>query len=213
MYRRKSQGGMGFRRVRDYNIALLGNQGWRLLKHPEKLVSKVFKARYYPRGTFLNAKIGSSPSYIWRSVLAAQYVIKKGVGCRVGNCDSINIELDPWLPVESDPYIHTRSESIQGQKVSSLFNITDNSWDVDVIEDIFDHRDVNIILSIPVDKGVNDSWYWRKEKLGNYSVKSAYLLLKEENHNHSTTTNSGFWRKMWNLKIGVLAQTVFPQKT
>lgn len=107
--------------MRDYNIALLGNQGRRLIKYPEILVSQVFKARYFPQGTFLTAKIGSSTSYIWRSILEAQYVIKKGIGCRVGNSESISIELVPWLPVESDPYIHTSSESIHGQKVSSLF--------------------------------------------------------------------------------------------
>ena len=72
MCKRKSNGGMGFRSLRDFNIALLGNQGWRLLKYPERLVRKIYKARYYPQGSFLNAKIGSNPSYIWRSVLESQ---------------------------------------------------------------------------------------------------------------------------------------------
>lgn len=79
--------------------------------------------------------------------------------------------------------------------------MVDNSWDVELVGDIFEHRDANIILSIPIDRGVNDSWYWRKEKLGNYSFKSAYLILEGENNELNTSSNSGFWSKIWNLKI------------
>lgn len=61
MCKRKSQGGMGFRSIHDFNIALLGKQGWRILKYPEKLVSRVFKARYYPTSSFLRAKLGHNP--------------------------------------------------------------------------------------------------------------------------------------------------------
>lgn len=84
----KADGGMGFRHLHDFNIALLGKQGWRLLTNPESLVAKVYKARYYPQGNFLSATLGGSPSFVWRSVLEAQSVIKKGVACRVGSGSS-----------------------------------------------------------------------------------------------------------------------------
>lgn len=73
----KFSGGMGFCNIRYFNLALLGKQGWRLLKFQDKLVSKVFKARYYSKGTFLTAEIGHNPSYIWRSIMATQEVIRK----------------------------------------------------------------------------------------------------------------------------------------
>lgn len=75
---KKSIGGMGFQNLRDFNVALLGNQGWRLLKYPDKLVSRVYKARYYPDATFLSAKIGVNPSFIWRSFLESQSFVKTG---------------------------------------------------------------------------------------------------------------------------------------
>lgn len=62
MSSRKTDGGMGFRRVRDFNIDLHGNQALRPLVNPEKLVFRVFKARYYPPDSFLTAKIGNNPS-------------------------------------------------------------------------------------------------------------------------------------------------------
>lgn len=49
----KFKGGIGFRNLRDFNIALLGSQVWRLVTYPDKLVSRIFKARYYPSGTIL----------------------------------------------------------------------------------------------------------------------------------------------------------------
>lgn len=54
----KTEGGMGFRHLHDFNMSVLGKQGWRLLTKPENLVAKVYKARYYPNCSFLSATLG-----------------------------------------------------------------------------------------------------------------------------------------------------------
>lgn len=75
-------------------------------------------------------------------------------------------------------------------------------WDNELIADIFEERDANLILAIPLRSDMRDSWYWKGEKLGHYSVKSAYgMLQKEKNANNNAPDNSGFWRKLWNLKV------------
>lgn len=112
----KNNGGMGFRNLRDFNIALLGNQAWRLISQPNKLVSHVFKARYYPTGSFLSATLGSSPIYIWRNVLAAQDLVKNGISCRIGNGQDIEILNTPWLPSVADQYIHSHNEAISNKR-------------------------------------------------------------------------------------------------
>jgi hypothetical protein len=61
--RAKKVGGMGFRDFQAFNMALLAKQGWRLWKHPESLVAKIMQAKYYPHGTFLDAKVGGRPSF------------------------------------------------------------------------------------------------------------------------------------------------------
>lgn len=201
MSTRKSLGGMGFRNLRDFNIALLGNQGWRLIQYPDKLVSKVFKARYYSDGSFLNAKLGHNPSFVWRSILEAQPLLKQGLGCRVGNGASINVVTDLCLPMKQAPYIRSHNEALTDQKVRALMNLDGTGWDTDLILDIFVEDKAYLILSIPVHPEERDRWYWRKEKLGTYSVKSAYSLIQDSKTQHSTIGNSGLWRRLWNLQI------------
>lgn len=53
MCAKKSEGGTGFRKMADFNLALLGKQTWRLATNPNSLVSKIFKAMYYPKDSFL----------------------------------------------------------------------------------------------------------------------------------------------------------------
>ena len=71
----KTHGGLGFKKLHQFNIAMLGKEGWRLLTNLNSHVARLFKARYYPKTAFLEASLGSNPSYVWRSILAAQKAI------------------------------------------------------------------------------------------------------------------------------------------
>lgn len=42
------------------------------------LVYRVLKAKYFPKIDFLNASLGNNPSFTWRSVMAAQHLVRKG---------------------------------------------------------------------------------------------------------------------------------------
>ncbi|XP_019192732.1 PREDICTED: uncharacterized protein LOC109187030 [Ipomoea nil] len=41
----KKFGGLGFKDLRAFNLAMLGKQGWRFLTNPQSLVARVYKAR------------------------------------------------------------------------------------------------------------------------------------------------------------------------
>ena len=72
----KKFGGMGFKRISDFNKAMLSKQGWKFLKEPDSLVSRIFKARYFPETNFLNASKGNNPSFIWASIMSAQDLVR-----------------------------------------------------------------------------------------------------------------------------------------
>ncbi|KAK4385207.1 putative mitochondrial protein [Sesamum angolense] len=74
----KLDGGLGFRNLEAINLALLAKQLWRLLTQPDYLVSKVLKAKYFPRNHLFDAKVGTLPSYTWCSIIAAHELLLSG---------------------------------------------------------------------------------------------------------------------------------------
>ncbi|XP_074336432.1 putative mitochondrial protein AtMg00310 [Apium graveolens] len=130
--RHKSVGGMSFWNFKDFNLALLGKQGWRLLSNPSSLVSRVYKARYFPKVSFLDAKIGNNP--IWHSILEANELVVSGVRWRVGTGENIDIVGQPWLD-DVRPCIETVSPSLDNNKVASLMSMNHNSWEEEIISE------------------------------------------------------------------------------
>lgn len=64
--KRKNHGGLNFRNLEAFNLAMLGKQGWKLLNDPSSLLARVLKARYDPSKGFLDAGLGHNPSFTWR---------------------------------------------------------------------------------------------------------------------------------------------------
>jgi hypothetical protein len=71
----KQYGGMGFRHLYGFNLAVLGKRGWRLETNHDTKVERVFKAKYFPRGNFVDAKLGHNSSYVWHSIHASQVIV------------------------------------------------------------------------------------------------------------------------------------------
>ncbi|KAK9683154.1 hypothetical protein RND81_10G119900 [Saponaria officinalis] len=68
----KALGGLVFRDIRTFNIALLAKKLWRLVEKPESLVAR--------------ARLGYDPSYTWRSIWSSKSVLLEGLKWRA------------WLP-------------------------------------------------------------------------------------------------------------------
>uniref|UniRef100_A0A803NFE6 Reverse transcriptase domain-containing protein n=1 Tax=Cannabis sativa TaxID=3483 RepID=A0A803NFE6_CANSA len=198
----KDVGGMGFRNLRDFNLALLGKQGWRLLTRTDSLVSMVFKARYYPHGSYLNAPLGNNPSFVWRSIWEAQQLVTKGTRWCIGDGNNINVVGEAWLPDPHNPFVSSSHPALSGVKVSSLMVPGLRCWDVELIDDLFNERDKSLILQIPLQVAeCIDHVIWSSDPSGIYSVKSAYNLLQQINGRWSEEEASAFWKSLWKLKI------------
>lgn len=68
----KCQGGLGVRSLHGFNIVLLGKHCWKFMHHPQSLVSRVFKARYYADKHFLKSNKGIGSSFIWTGIHIAK---------------------------------------------------------------------------------------------------------------------------------------------
>nr|GMC71307.1 receptor-like protein 12 [Ipomoea batatas] len=62
-----------------------------------------------------------------------------------------------------------------------------------LINDLFDARDVGLILKLPIASSFDDSWHWRGDIKGLYTVKNGYRLVcgKEELGSGTAITSHG----------------------
>ena len=74
----KKRGGMGFKDIHAFNLAMLAKQAWRLIHNNESLFYRVYKARYFPSTSFLDVELGNNASFAWHSLLAFRNIIYAG---------------------------------------------------------------------------------------------------------------------------------------
>ena len=89
---------MGFKEIEKFNDALLAKQVWHMMHNSDSRCYKVFKARFFPNCSILEAKECTVGSYAWKSILSARDVVRKGMVWWVGNGQSVCIREDKWLP-------------------------------------------------------------------------------------------------------------------
>jgi hypothetical protein len=82
MIKPKGQGGLGFRDIHGFNIAMLYWKVWCLIQNPNSLCAIILKAQYFPDCHILDAKPAENMSYTWTSILHGAELVKK-VWCGV----------------------------------------------------------------------------------------------------------------------------------
>ena len=205
----KLEGGMGFRDLQAFNLAMLAKQGWWMMSHPSSLMARVYKARYFPNNDVLSATLGSSPSFAWRSIHQSLEVLKQGTRWRVRNGKTIHIWDDKWLPTPSTyKVISPQIDFGDFPMVSALIDQDTRRWRRDRLERIFLAFEVEIVLGIPISYHLpDDQLIWVGNKKGIFSVKSAYYVARkvlegsEQGESSLGDVRAPLWKKMWHLNI------------
>lgn len=206
----KNKGGLGFRDLRTFNLALLAKQCWRLLTHLGSILGKFFKAKYYPNSDFLEATLGARPSATWRSILKAKPFLEAGIRTRIGNGYSTAIWDSAWIPETGNFKVITpRPSNFYPCRVADLINLVTGTWDVGFIESVFWEVDRARIMAIPLGKvGADDRMVWHYSKDGMFSVRSCYHFIFESTSSLAAGPSgitSGDephrWRDIWCLPI------------
>lgn len=123
----KSNGGLGLKRLRMFNVAMLAKQGWRILNNSNPLVSAILKAHYFPSTDFLNAGVGVNSSYVWRSILKAKEALKANFRWRMSNGALTSVCL---LDVDNGFSSTPMLGHLQGITVHSLMDMKGQCWDI-----------------------------------------------------------------------------------
>ncbi|KAL4607916.1 hypothetical protein ACB092_09G209800, partial [Castanea dentata] len=113
-------------------------------------------------------------SFAWRSLWAAQEMVKRGIRWQVGDGENIQIWKDKWLQNPSTYRVVTpECTSLQGGRVCDLIDGDRMEWMEGLIRQNFLPEDVKAILSILLSThGGRDCVIWTGNKNGKFTVRS-----------------------------------------
>lgn len=202
----KGRGGLGFRDLEAFNLAMLAKQAWRLLKSPDTIIGKMVQSKYFLQTCFLEVGSTNRSSYLWKSLLKGRDLLKKGYHWKVGNGMSIKVFEDPWVPT-IPAFVPTRSVSaiFEAPLVSDLI-VKNGTWNETLIRSLFWDFECGKIFSIPlVGLEEEDQLIWHYHPKGQYTVKSGYHVALEGNQllapspgpSSSNAIDSMLWKILW----------------
>jgi hypothetical protein len=209
----KYRGGLGFRDIELFNLALLARQVWRILIDPESLSARVHKAVYFPNCNVLEATLDSRPSQIWRSLCDGQDILQQGLIRRIGDGTSTGIWDMNWIPRDFKLRPFCSIARNPPQLVSELICSASQTWKMDVLRNFFMPMDIEAIKGIPISHVLQiDCWAWHYDRAGLFFVRSAYKLLAEtkrrrENYlevvleSSNTEEEERSWKKLWKVVV------------
>ncbi|KAK9992106.1 hypothetical protein SO802_027091 [Lithocarpus litseifolius] len=158
---------------------------------------------------FVHASMGNHPSYAWRSIMAAQQLVKQGIRWNVGNGESVRVWGDKWLPSSSTfKLVSPRLFMHADLRVNELISHEPVGWKMQVIDALFLPHEANTIKIIPLSTHLPpDKLIWAATTNGLFSVQSAYRLAMELSRSDNTGSRydgSGlrsFWKRIWRIPV------------
>jgi hypothetical protein len=189
----KAYGGMRFRDLKAFNLAMIAKQGWNFMTKPHTLVAKLYKAMYLPNSSIFYSRHGHNPSYAWRGIWKARHLLMSGCRWIIGSGTNIRVMDDPWLRENDEAWLP--SPQVQGAHnliVKDLMLPNVKRLDKEKIESLF-----------PMDVGKRileeDKLIWSDSMYGQYSVKSGYNKLMNVTGNMENSVGHEKWSCLWKI--------------
>ncbi|GAU48899.1 hypothetical protein TSUD_98900 [Trifolium subterraneum] len=191
----KEHGGLGVRRVREFNIALLGKWCWGMLVHRDGLWYRGLAARYSEEAGRLLVG-GRRGSLWWREVARirdgpadpGRGWFADGVVRRVGCGVDTFFWTDTWLGGIPFSVRFRRLFELSSFHRVSVADMCAHGWEDGGAAWQWRHK-----------------WIWKHDASGGYSVSSAYQLLTTTEILDEVATSDLIWHNRVPLKVSVLA--------
>ena len=184
----KGMGGLGFKDIQTFNIALLVKIPWRMLTNPNCLLFRVLLGKYCHKAPLLKVQLVKGASHRWIGILAGRDLLASHIGRAVGEGTEIKVWSDAWMSTTSHiiPYGPLK-ECTNDLYVSELINRGTCEWNKEMISRIMPDFVDDILAIKPSKTGARDSYIWYPAKYGVYSTKSGYAaaIAKEPLDNNS----------------------------
>ena len=190
-----------------FNDSLLAKQAWRLLHNKTSLFYKAFKAHFFPNSSLMEAVDSRMGSYAWKSILKGRDIIQRGGIMEGWKWRKINILQQRWLPRKRPMFLPTCPlESFENHIIDSLIDPSTRRWNEEMVDGLFVEEDAKLIKKIPLSRHVTkNTLYWPFSTSGNYTCKSGYRFLKEEEELHLNSQtppiyHKRVWKEVWHMQ-------------
>lgn len=211
-------GGIGFRDLESFNLALRAKQAWRIKTQPQPLLSRVMKAHYFPYSSLELADLGDRPSTTWHGIFNARNFLAEWTRVRIGNGATTSIWEDAWLRFERTGRIITTRpiSSTFLDKVEDIIDWDIGCWNSSLIYQYLWPIDRDRIFQVPIGLVTTpDCLYWSHSKTGKFTLRSCYHMIldsklrgKETKAGAFSGVTSIYWKRLWAIclppKIRVL---------
>ncbi|GAU40603.1 hypothetical protein TSUD_28090 [Trifolium subterraneum] len=199
----KESGGLGVRRLREFNTALLGKWCWRMLVDRGGLWFRVLAARYVVERWVCESR-GRSGSSWWREIVRIRDGVDglgggwfgEGVLKKVGDGTETFFWTDPWLGGTPLCVRFGRLFDLAVHKSNTVAEMWSLGWDTR--GEAWEWRRQLWAQS-------SDTWTWRLGPVSGYSVQGAYQLLISHPIEPLDVASDLIWHKQVPLKVSILA--------
>ena len=166
----------------------------------DSLCMRILRAKYKVKDDWLRAEASRYASPTWKAIKKAREVVRRGACFLIGDGESIDVWLDPWVPWIKCfiPSLKVESSSLLPMKVAELIDFGTHTWKTTMVRDIFNPTSTQAILSIPIPIRLRpDKLVWVPKSKGLFSVKSAYKELLPNPPSQVVTEVN--WSKLWKM--------------
>ena len=190
----KEDGGLGIKRSKSQNLALLASRAWKLHFSTGEVWAKLFKSKYPDARSPHCCK-----SIVHKGLCMAARICDRGKGWLIQNGLSIKVWHDNWFGPETlrDRISGPLSSQDATLRVCDLWD-SSNNWDLGKISFQLPPSLIQIIKAIPKPRNAlsEDKPYWQFSSDGQFNSKSAYKIASNLEKPYSS---SGSWKWIWKL--------------
>lgn len=197
----KCNGGLRFRYLHGFNVALFGKHTWSFCTKPNSLVARLFKARYFPNDHILNAKKRYGSIFIWTGIWEGKEQLRKGFRWILEDGKDFQAFRDPWLKGKVDFCVEDDHVNvIRTEKVCNYFHLDIKEWDVHKIMHDFHNADIQFVLRTKIPQNnVKERIAWNDSTTGMYTVKTGYQFRASKHLANVPSTDPRGWNNLWKL--------------